>query len=298
MDRYRKPPALHIGNTVGVIATAGRVDQVALGRGVAHLEKLGLKVQLGRHLEGSHRYFAGTDANRAEDLQAMLACPDVAAVVCARGGSGTGRLLPYLTLPATPKIVIGASDATSLLLYLNAHQWVSFHGPMVATQFSEAPMRERDDLFLQTLSGEMVHMAFPKAVPLRSGVAEGVLTGGCLSLICTTIGTAYEIATAEAILFIEDTNEAPYRVDRMLSYLKAVKKFDAVRGVIFGQMPGCEPDVLPDIILDTLGDAPFPILFGFPSGHGDAVATLPFGIPVRMDADARTLSLLTPSVAT
>jgi len=292
----KKPPPLLAGGTIGIVAPAGRVDLLLLEKGVRHLEALGFKIALGSHLEKACRYFAGTDQERAEDFQRMLQRPEVDAVLCARGGVGAARIIPFLDMSqilSRPKIVVGSSDITSLLLYLNeSFGWITFHGPMVATQFGQEPPAMLEKNCFQVLSGEALEMSFEGLVSLRSGRAEGLLTGGCLTLICTTIGTAYEIKTEGKILFIEDINEAPFRIDRMLSYLKSIGKFEGVRGVIFGQMPQCRAEMLPEVILDILGEFTFPILFGFPSGHGAATATLPIGAKLRMDTWRRSVKIL------
>ena len=297
-ERVAAPPPLRAGGTVGIIAPAGRVDPLLLRRGAARLTRLGLTVRLGRHVTASHRYFAGTDAQRAADFQEMLENPEVDAVVCARGGVGAARIIPHLAperLAGRPKIFVGASDITTLLLYLHeSFGWITFHGPMAATQFGRGSSSVRESQFLAVLGGKPVEMRFDGVTALAPGTADGPLTGGCLTLLCTTIGTPYEIETAGKILFIEDVNEAPYRIDRMLAYLKAVGKFKRVRGVVFGQMPGCRPDVLPEVILDLLGPCRIPILFGFPCGHGDATATLPIGARVSLDADSCALKILEP----
>lgn len=295
-----KPKRLVPGGRVGVVAPAGRVDLTDLQRGVVRLERLGLKVVVGKHVGKGHRYLAGNDRERAEDFQAMFENKEVQAVLCARGGSGAARIVPYLNsnlLQPSQKIFVGCSDITTLLLYLmRSFGWVTFHGPMVATQFGKESSPSLGENFFRILSGETLRMKYPGVKGLRTGTAEGILTGGCLTLICTTIGTPYEIETDQKILFIEDIDEAPYRIDRMLFYLKSVGKFDQVRGVIFGQMPRCQPDLLPEIILDILGEFDFPVLFGFPSGHGDATATLPFGTRVQLDASVETVALLEPAV--
>lgn len=295
-----KPNRLAPGDTLGVVAPAGRVEPADLHRGVLRLEQLGFKVILGKNVEKSHRYLAGKDADRAADLQFMFEKSDVRAVLCARGGSGTARLLRHLDrgrFSGSPKAFVGCSDITTLLLYFSRTLgWVTFHGPMAATQFGRDPNGARDENFMKILGGETVEMSFPGVQALRGGRAEGILTGGCLTLICTTIGTPYEIETKDKILFIEDTDEAPYRIDRMLTYLKGLGKFDRVRGVVFGQMPRCQPELLPEIILEIFDEFPVPILFGFPSGHGESIATLPFGISVRIDGSAGSLRMLEPAV--
>ncbi len=296
----RKPKALKPRGTLGLVAPAGRVDSNLLLKGVSRLETLGYRIILGKHLEKASRFFAGTDKERAEDVQDMLLNREVDALLCARGGVGAARMIPFLdakALAQTPKIFVGLSDITSVLLYMNkVLAWVSFHGPMAATQFGGEHSPLLEEHFFRILAGEMLAMRYEGVSALRPGQAEGLLTGGCLTLICTTIGTPYEIDTRDKILFIEDINEAPFRIDRMLSYLKSLGKFDGIRGLVFGQMPQCSPDVLPEIILDIVGESRIPILFGFPSGHGDSLATLPFGINVRLDADAGTLTLLEAAV--
>lgn len=295
-----KPKRLCPGEAIGVVAPAGRVEPDDLHRGVLRLEQLGFKVIIGKEVEAAHRYFAGKDPDRAADLQRMFEQRDIGGILCARGGSGAARLLQFLDLNRLrgfPKVFIGCSDITTLLLYFSRSLgWVTFHGPMAATQFGKDPNPARDENFLKVLGGEAVEMSFPGVRTLRSGEAEGVLTGGCLTLICTTIGTPYEIETEGKILFLEDTDEAPYRIDRMLTYLKGLGKFDHLRGVVFGQMPRCRPELLPEIILEIFEEIPVPILFGFPSGHGESIATLPFGIRVRIDGERGSLWMREPAV--
>ncbi len=295
-----KPPALLEGGTIGVIAPSGRVNRDQLQEGIAWLSSQGIKVVLGKHLEKAYRYFAGTDQERAEDFQEMFQNKMVDAIVCARGGVGAARIIPLLDfkkLAQSPKIFVGSSDITSLLLYLNtSFGWITFHGPMVATMFGNSPSSEMKTSFFDLLAGKTQEMRYKNVSTLQAGQAEGILIGGCLTLICTSIGTAYEIDTDDKILFLEDVNEAPFRLDRMLSYLKSLHKFDRVKGLIFGQMPGCHPEDLPEIINDILGGYNFPILFGFPSGHGDGTVTLPLGLPIRLNGNNASLKILEPAV--
>ena len=276
-----------------MIAPAGEVDVAALHQGMASLQQLGFRVIVGKNVEKRYRYFAGADQERADDLLEMMRNPDVDAIICARGGSGSGRIIPYLTRindPFPPKIFVGYSDITTLLLYLSRHfGFVTFHGPMVATDFPTENL-------LRVLSGEMMTMRAPGVVALKDGTADGILTGGCLSILCTTIGTSYEIDTDGTVLFIEDIAEPPYRIDRMLSYLKGLGKFDRIRGLIVGQMPGCNKEALPEIILEIFSDFEIPILFDFPSGHGESLFTLPFGLPVCVNTMSRTVTMLAPAV--
>jgi len=306
MTPLRKPPALQKGDLIGVVAPAGVVKADDLGNGVRRLEELGFRVALGRSLYRSARYLAGRDEERAADLAEMFANPEVKAVVAARGGYGTSRIIPLLdakALARSPKIFVGSSDLTLLLHFLrSACRLVTFHGPMVSPNFGKYSS--------PTTNGEFVRILGATTPPgpidvtgvkvLKGGSGEGVLTGGCLSLVCQTIGTPYEIQTEDAILFLEDINEPPYRIDRMLTYLKQVGKFDGVRAVVFGLMPDCHPSpqelyTLEDVIRDVLADLPCPILYDFPSGHGGTNVTLPFG--VRAAVEGSTLSILEAPVS-
>jgi muramoyltetrapeptide carboxypeptidase len=306
MRPLRKPPALKKGDLIGVVAPAGVVKTEDLGNGVRRLEELGFRVALGRSLYQSARYLAGRDQDRAADLAEMFANPEVKAVVAARGGYGTSRVIPLLdakALARSPKIFVGSSDLTLLLHFLrSACRLVTFHGPMVSPNFGKYSS--------PTTNGEFVRILGATTPPgpidvtgvkvLKGGSGEGVLTGGCLSLVCQTIGTPYEIQTEDAILFLEDINEPPYRIDRMLTYLKQVGKFDGVRAVVFGLMPDCHPSpqelyTLEDVIRDVLADLPCPILYDFPSGHGGTNVTLPFG--VRAAVEGATLSILEAPVS-
>ena len=306
MTPLRKPTALKKGDLIGVVAPAGVVKTEDLGNGVRRLEEMGFRVALGRSLYRSARYLAGRDEERAADLAEMFANPEVKAVVAARGGYGTSRIIPLLdskALARSPKIFVGSSDLTLLLHFLrSACRLVTFHGPMVSPNFGKYSS--------PTTNGEFVRILGATTPPgpidvtgvkvLKGGSGEGVLTGGCLSLVCQTIGTPYEIQTEDAILFLEDINEPPYRIDRMLTYLKQVGKFDGVRAVVFGLMPDCHPSpqelyTLEDVIRDVLADLPCPILYDFPSGHGGTNVTLPFG--VRAAVEGATLSILEAPVS-
>lgn len=306
MTPLRKPPALHKGDLIGVVAPAGAVKREDLNAGIKRLEELGFRLLLGRSVHHRVRYLAGDDRDRAADLMEMFANPEVRAVVAARGGYGSSRVIGFLDLDAisrTPKIFVGSSDVTLLLhVFRSQCGFVTFHGPMVSPNFGKYSSPTTSDSFVRILGATAPPGRFDvrgiKA--LKSGSAEGVLTGGCLSLVCQTIGTSYEIQTDGAILFLEDINEPPYRIDRMLTYLKHVGKFDKVRAVIFGLMPDCHPSphesyALDDVIRDVLGGLPCPILLDFPSGHGGTNVTLPFG--VRAAVEGTTLSVLEAPVS-
>lgn len=302
-----KPEALHPGGTIGVIAPAGSVDPAELRQGVDRLKGMGFRVVLGASVEKRSRYLAGSDRERAADLNQMFSNPEIAAIVCARGGYGTSRIIPFLDQEAIeqhPKIVVGSSDVTLLLNHLRQHfGLVTFHGPMVAPNFGKQPSSLTDTWFRKILveGWGKGPMTVDGVKGLRDGQAQGPLVGGCLTMLCSTLGTPYEIQTDGAILLLEDIDEAPYRIDRMLTQLKAASKFKNAKGVIFGKMPGCQPPshssyILEDVIGDLLADQAVPILFGFPAGHGGEQVTLPLGLPVRIDGNTASVTLLESAV--
>ena len=304
----RKPKALRKGDVIGVIAPAGIVDPSELSEGIQNLEALGFRVLAGRHVHKHHRYMAGTDDERVQDLHDMFSNPEVAAILCARGGYGSMRLLPLLDrslLSARPKIVIGSSDITALLIYIvDQLGCVSFHGPMVAPNFG----RQRSDLttqgFLRSVcrSEPKAPLDYQGMQTLQVGTVEGKLVGGNLSMVCALLGTPYEPDTRDSVLFLEDINEPPYRVDRMLSQLKLAGKLEGVRGVVFGKMVNCDPRAdekytLEDVFLDGLGPFKGPIVYGLPAGHGGEQVTVPLGVQARLDGERGVLTVLEEGVA-
>jgi muramoyltetrapeptide carboxypeptidase len=304
-----KPEALRPGGTIGVIAPAGLVDPAELEQGVNHLKGMGFRIILGESVLKRLRYLAGTDRDRAADLNRMFSNPDISAVMCARGGFGTSRIIPFLDEDAIaqhPKILVGSSDATFILNYIRQHfGLVTFHGPMVAPNFGKQPSSLTDAWFQKVLvEGQGAGPIRVDGVKgLRGGRAQGPLLGGCLTILCATLATPYEIHTDGAVLLLEDIDEAPYKIDRMLTQLKAASKFKNAKGVIFGKMPGCQPAshssyALEDVICDVLADQSFPILFGFPAGHGGEQVTLPLGLPIEIDGNTAAVTLLEPAVHT
>jgi muramoyltetrapeptide carboxypeptidase len=282
---YFRPPRLRRGDTIGVIAPAGVVDEAALRGGIDLLERAGFRVRLGDAVLACERYLAGDDVRRAADWHAMVDDDDVAAVFCARGGYGSGRLLPLLDvdrLRHRPKAFVGHSDATFLLNdLLQRAGVVTFHGPMVSF-FARQP----DCLvhLLPLLEGEPPPTLTADEV-WREGEAEGVVVGGCLSIVAASMGTPYAVDTRGAFLFLEDVNERPYRVDRMLTQLRQAGALDEIAGLIFGEMPGTFDDgdvTLADVVQDVCGDLGVPMVAGVPSGHGRGLLTLPFGVRTRL----------------
>lgn len=302
-----KPAGLKPGDRVGVVAPAGVVAPQELETGVARLAALGLEVQLGAAVHGPNaRYLAAADAARAADLSAFLSDRTIAAVIAARGGYGSARLIPHLDLErAHPKVIVGSSDLTVLLAFLQSRLgWVVFHGPMVAPNFGRSPSALTDESFRRVLfaPGAAGALAPPGVRALRRGRARGRLAGGCLSLLVSTLGTPYEIDTRGALVLIEDINEAPYRLDRMLTQLRHAGKLEQARGIIFGRMVGCQPEpgagyTLDAALLEALGDFAGPVVIDFPAGHGGEQVTLPLGVEATLDADRGAVILEEAAVA-
>lgn len=269
------------------------------------LEQLGFSVRIGVHALDRYRFLAGTDADRAAELTAMFLDPTVRAVFCTRAGYGSGRLLPLLDFPTLtrfPKILLGFSDVTFLLnAIVQTSGLTCFHGPLVAGQFASGLSQPSLSHLLNLLMTDSPGEPLSFSHVLSEGQAEGRLIGGCLSILVATLGTPFAIQTDNAVLFIEDTGERPYRIDRMLTQLKQTGKLDNLAGVIFGEMHEChepagDPSALLTVLNDIFADYTYPVGFGLPAGHGGENFTLPLGIRVRLDTARRTLTFLESAV--
>ena len=296
-----RPPALRAGDTVGIIAPASGFRRDEFEAGCDELRRLGYKPFCLSSIFERDGYFAGTPQRRLDELHEMFARPEVKAVLCARGGYGCNYLLPHLDLDlvrANPKIFAGCSDITTLLTYLcDAAGFVTFHAPMVAGDFARSGGVDQSS-WLAAVSGSETSMSFGphEVAALVQGAGEGILYGGCLSLLCASLGTPYEIRTGGTILFLEDRAERPYRIDRMLMQLKLAGKFEGVQGIVFGEMidcaePGAPNSMLRDVILRIVGDLGIPVAFGLKSGHVSGGAlTLPIGVRAKLSV-GETVSL-------
>lgn len=291
-DAIMRPPALQEGDCIGLAAPASPFRREAFATGVEVLQGLGFRVHYTPHVFDRYRYLAGTDTTRAAELQALFANPEVKAIFCCRGGYGSQRLLPYLDpalITAHPKIFMGYSDLTSLLLYFYSQcRLVTFHGPVVTGDLRP----DLEPAVLHQLKGVLTGDADAMQPPvydsdtltvLRPGEAQGRLLGGCLSLFVCTIGTPFQPETQGTILFLEERGERLYAIDRMLTFLKLANVLEGVRGLVFGAMETVAADrdlpySMPEVILDVLGDLDIPILYGFPAGHCPQPLTLPFGV--------------------
>jgi muramoyltetrapeptide carboxypeptidase len=292
-----RPAALRPGDTVGVVAPAGPVEPDALEAGCATLLRMGYRPFYLPSILDRDLYFAGSRERRLNELHEMFRRKEVPAIVCARGGYGCNYLLPHLDLELirrNPKVFVGCSDVTTLLTYLcDAAGLVTFHGPMAAGDFGRPDGVDERAWFAAVASGEQYQRGFEadEVQPLAKGTAHGLLYGGCLSLLCASLGTPYEIRTQGTILFLEDLNEPPYRIDRMLMHLKLAGKLEGVKGIIFGEMCRCdqrgaEDYTLQQVVMRVLSDLRVPIAFGLKSGHvSSRNFTLPFGVRAKLTVD-------------
>jgi muramoyltetrapeptide carboxypeptidase len=286
-----KPPALRPGDTVGIVAPASNVKRAELEAGCDALRRAGYQPFYFDSLCDQDLYFAGSVQRRVRELEAMFAREDVQAIICARGGYGANYLLESLDLEkikAHPKIFVGYSDLTALLTYFSdAAGLITFHGPMVAKDWAHdngVDLTSWRSALAGAAAWELQLGADSGAKGLVDGTAEGVLYGGCLSILVASLGTPYEIKTAGTILFLEDVAAKPYQIDRMLMQLKLAGKLNDVRGIIFGEMRDCFQTVnqgytLEEVVLRVVGELRVPVAFGVKSGHVTARnMTLPIGV--------------------
>jgi muramoyltetrapeptide carboxypeptidase len=290
-----KPPALKLGDTVGIVAPASKVKRGDLEAGCEGLRRAGYKPFYLESILDQDLYFAGSVQRRARELEEMFMRDEVRAIVCARGGYGANYLLEALDLEKIkphPKIFVGYSDVTCLSTYFfDALGLVNFHGPMVAKDWAkEGGVDKASWRSAQagTATWEPALGAGSGALGLVNGAAEGILYGGCLSILVASLGTPYEIKTEGTILFLEDLAEKPYRIDRMLMQLKLAGKLDAVRGIVFGEMLDCVQNAnqgytLEEVVLRIVGDLGVPVAYGVRSGHVTAGnITLPIGVRAEL----------------
>ena len=293
-----KPAPLAPGARIGVVAPAGCVAPAALLAGVAAIEAQGYVVELAPGIYQSNGYLAGAAADRARDLADFFRRDDIAAIFCARGGFGSIQTLEYLSmdLEKYPKLFVGYSDITILLDWLRRRcGMVTIHGPMVATDLARGLSERSREHFWGMLDGSKRRWKLNLGETLRRGQVEAEMTGGCLSMLVTTLATAYEIDSRGKILFLEDVGEAPYRVERMLMQLKMAGKLDHLAGVVFGDFTLCAAEGPRDIravIGDVFARAPYPVAMGLPAGHGAENLALPFGVKMRLDGDGATLEMV------
>jgi muramoyltetrapeptide carboxypeptidase len=298
-----KPPALCAGDTVGIVAPASPLDRAQLEAGCQALRGYGFNpIYLPSILERDG-FFAGSIERRARELEEMYVRDDVRAILCARGGYGCSTLLRTLNLDiikAHPKILMGYSDVTTLLTWItDAANQVTFHGPMVSKDFAAADGVDGASWLAATAGEAHWKISGADLKVLAQGKAEGMLYGGCLSMIVASLGTPYESRTENTILFMEDVSVKPYQIHRMMMQLQLAGKLAGVRGLIFGEMKDCmQPGDPPDEVTRTLQcfteDQGIPVAYGLRSGHVTrSNITLPLGVRAALQVtDTVELTIL------
>jgi muramoyltetrapeptide carboxypeptidase len=283
--------ALKEGDVVGIAAPSSPFDRSLFLKGVRALERLGFGVYHRKDIFDQNRYFAGTEERRASEFMELLERKDIAAVLFARGGYGSQRVIPLLNAQVIrehQKPVVGFSDITALLTFLRQSAGVpTLYGPVI-TQLARDTSGASAQALAKALTtaGPLGTVPSTEATVLKPGRAKGIVVGGCISLINSSIGTPYALAVENAILFLEDTGEKVYVLDRMLTQLRASGALRSARGIVFGSLKPLEGEAhdATEMILDVLKDFDGPVVKAFPAGHTDSFVTLPLGAEAVLDA--------------
>ncbi len=314
---FVRPPRLGRGSRIALVAPAGPLlERDDITRAEELCRALDYEPVTGPHAGNRSGYLAGTDDDRLADLNAALQDERIDAVWCLRGGYGVTRILEgvdFEALVRRPKAIIGFSDITALLAGVTRHAGlVTFHAPVARSPMPGFSRRHFErvltvagaagQLEAPTVPSDMLVPRDDRVVTLRSGVAEGILAGGNLTLLQCLIGTPWFPDLDGAILVLEDTNEDLYRVDRVLAHLRAVGAFRGLAGIAIGRFTDCKRSTgdgafgFDELLGQYFLPLGIPVAIGFPVGHIDAQWTLPLGVRARLDAGARTLTLLEPAV--
>ena len=300
-----KPNALKSGDTVAVVAPAAAIEREHLERGVNVLASMGFRVKVSQRVLARSGILAGDDRERASELREYFADPEVKAIFSARGGYGCGRLLPLLDfkeMARTPKIFVGFSDATFLLNALvDFAGMVSFHGPMVAMDLARGLSPRAFEHMQDLLGGKLDGFELEARETMHPGDARGEVIGGCLSVLVATIGTPYAPRFDGRILFLEDTGEKAYRIDRMLVQLRQSGALGRVAGIVFGAIRAIdgneqESRLIARFAAEQTAGLGCPVLYGVEAGHGTENFTIPFGVVARIDSAARRIIFTEPAV--
>jgi muramoyltetrapeptide carboxypeptidase len=311
MTSRLKPKRLRPGDILGIIAPAGWASRETITAGVQWLEVRNFRTRLGRSTEQQRGYLSGPDEARAADINEMFAASDIAGIICLRGGYGSMRLLDLLDydrIRENPKVFVGFSDITALHAAISLNTGlVTFHGPMVASSMAGGLSEYTQDYFMRALTsaqplGPVINPPQCRSpVVIAPGMAQGPLAGGNLSILAALLGTPYEIETQGKILCLEEVNEAPYRLDRMLTQLLLAEKLQPAAGIIMDACTGCDKDeetpgfTVEEVLRDRLGSLGIPVLYHMYFGHTREQATLPLGITATLDGCTGKLSVIEPA---
>ena len=288
-----KPQRLIPGDNIGVVAPAGPFDIEKFESGIKILESFGFSIIIPDDLFKKKGYLAGSDTHRAGIVNRLFSDSTIKGIICARGGFGSLRVLQFIdyeSIKKNPKIFIGFSDITAVLTALYARcRLVTFHGPMVTT-LKNADKKTTGSMISTLSSGTIMEIIPKKGSIIKSGIASGKLLGGNIATLCHLIGTPFAPELKGNILFLEETGEQAYRIDRMLIHMKLAGWFDGLAGLALGSFDNCGGiGEIVRIVEDIFFDINIPILGGFEIGHGKRNLTIPLGIDATLDADSGVL---------
>jgi len=308
----QKPKRLKSGDTIGLIApSSNNREDESIYFAMDVLKSFGFKIKEGKHLFQRYGYLAGKDKNRASDLNTMFEDNEIDGIFCLRGGYGSPRILPYLDfnlIARNPKAIVGYSDVTALLNAIYSRTGlITFHGPIATQNFTEYTLKNfKDVLFNPKIPLELAVPPIFEAVEgqaekknrmtlISKGIAKGRLIGGNLSLMVKLVGTPYEPDYKNKILFLEDVDEAPYRVDGMLTHLLISGRLSQLAGIVFGKCTGCRGSgsslSIEQVLKDRLGNLGIPVIKGMMIGHIKDMSTIPVGAMATLNATEKRLTL-------
>ena len=312
-----KPSRLKKGDTIALVTPGSYITEQEKEKSINNIQSLGFNVVYSDGLMKKNGYFSATDEERAADLNEMFERKDVQAIMCARGGYGCARILPFLDydlIEDNPKVLIGFSDVTALqyAIYKNCGL-ITFHGPVSISTFSSFSVKNFENVLVNpTFELELVNSTTgnnsnPYGMTVISdGIAKGELVGGNLSICVSLIGTEYDIDYSDKMVFLEEFLEEPYRVDRMLTQMLQAGKFDDAAGIALGVFKMCEPNKsnpafngsfsLMEVLKDRLGNLGIPVIYGLSFGHISDKFTLPFGGKAELNTETKRLKLLEAAV--
>ena len=300
------PDKIKEGATIGLVSTSSPITAEREKQCVKAIEGMGFKVKKAPNITASKGgYMAGEESLRGEILNSMFADKEVDAIFCIRGGDGANRIIDYLDLDVirdNRKPFVGYSDVSSLHLLFNQKcDMVTFHGPMVSSNIVDNFTPEVKEAFFAAINADAEYIykapAGHELKVAREGKAEGVMTGGNLTVICASLGTPYDMDTDGKILFIEEVGEHVGNLDRHVYQLRNAGKFDNIKGIVLGQFTDCREDVpgydMTRIILDAIGDKDIPVIYNIQSGHDNPMINIPLGAVTCIDTSKKELRFMT-----
>lgn len=315
-----KPAKLQHGDKIGLVAPAWLITDAELQLSIEQVKQLGFEPVYSDKILDKQGYFSGTDQHRADDFNNMVKNPEIKAIIFARGGYGCARILDlvdYDAIKKNPKVIMGFSDCTALINAVHENTGlITFHGPVSKTlhhdytkqQFENVVVNPTDGYIIESSDDDLQKSEMDKTFDrytITSGKAQGTLTGGNLTLICSMIGTPYQLDLQDKIIMIEETGEEPYRIDRMLTQLIASGELSKAAGVVFGTCAGCDKSdksttpnsfTLRQVIEDRIKPLNIPAVYGLSFGHNENNFTFPIGLKAELDADSLSITVMEKAV--